>query len=106
LVGGEVTGDWQPTFDVPVCMVPPGRRPGGRSVFPDSLPANPEPEDELPVALDVVAGNVVEQPTPATDELHQPSAGVMVARMHLQMISEVRDPVGEKSYLDLRRTRV
>ena len=54
-----------------------------------------------PVALDVVVPHVVEQPAPAADELHQPPPGVMIALVHLQVLGEVGDPLGEERDLDL-----
>ena len=47
-------------------------RPGGPLVGLH-LAAQPQPGDQLPVALDIVVSHVVEEPPPAADHLHQPS---------------------------------
>src|SRR5579863_717390 len=70
------------------------------------LAANAEPADDRPVALDVVAPHVVEQPATATDDLHQPAPGVVVALVHLEVLGEERDALGEERDLHLGRPRV
>ena len=45
---------------------------------------------------------VVEQPTPPTDEHEQPTARVMVLLVDLQVLREVVDALGEERDLDLR----
>ena len=81
---GEAVSDCRP-------MSPrTARRRGSRFLAPD-----PEPGDQRPVPLDVVVLHVVEQAAAAADELHQPSPGVVVPPVHLQVLGEVVDASGE-----------
>ena len=43
----------------------------------------------------------IEEPTPPTDELEQPAAGVVVLLVTPEVLGEVGDPLGEQSNLDL-----
>src|SRR5687768_16529185 len=70
------------------------------------LSAKPELADDLPVPLDVVVLDIVEQATSTTDELHQAPTGVMVALVHLEMLGEVVDAFREDGDLHLGRTGV
>jgi hypothetical protein len=49
---------------------------------------------------------VVEQAATASDELHQPAAGVMVALVLLQVLSELLDALGEQCDLHFGRARI
>ena len=78
----------------------------GEPLLDGRLPAEAEPGDERPVPLDVVAPEVVEQATPPTDEHQEPSAGVMVLLVDLQVRREHVDPLGEERDLHLGRAGV
>src|ERR1035438_3971467 len=71
-----------------------------------SLAADAERGDDRAVSLDIVLPHVVEQTTTATDELHQPTPGVMITLVNLEVLGQVRDAGGEQRDLDLGRTRV
>src|SRR5579883_1090260 len=81
-------------------------RPSGRAEGLLLLPADAEATDDRPVPLDVVVADVVEEASPTSDELHQPTPGVVVALVHLEVLGEVGDALGEEGDLDLGRSRV
>ena len=62
--------------------------------------------DQSSVALDVIGAQVIEQPAPTTDELQQPSAGVVVLLMGLKVFGEVLDAGAQLSDLNLGRSGV
>ena len=62
--------------------------------------------DDRAVALDVVLGDVVEQPPATTDQLQQAASGVVVLLVGLQVLVEVVDALGEECDLDLGRAGV
>ena len=68
-----------------------------------SRPSPPEPElgDDGPVAFDVGALQVVQQPAPLADQLQQPAARIVVMGVRLEMVGEVIDPFAEDCDLDL-----
>src|SRR5215204_2375177 len=72
----------------------------------DRSATQPEAFDERPVTLDIGLGHVVEQPAPLPDQQHQASPAVVVVLVLFEMLSEMRDPLGEDCDLDLRGTRV
>src|ERR1700681_3080488 len=85
-----------------------GWLPFGRYAEPGAgrLAADAEPSDDRPVTLDVVVPHVVEEPAPPTDDLHQPSSGVMVALVDLQMLGQKRDALGKAGDLHFGRARI
>src|SRR5690606_28492576 len=99
LRSGSEIGDWQLTEAATVgcqwsCV---GRMPEtatsgreGRSSFTSSA-AQAVRGDDLPVALDVVLADVVEQPPAATDHLQQAASGVVVLLVGREVVVEVVD---------------
>src|SRR5690606_4229475 len=81
----------------------PGRKSPGRSM---GSAAQAEPGDEAAVTLDVLLGEVREETLTLTDEQHQAAARVVVVRVRLEVLGEVRDSAREQRHLDLRRTGV
>src|SRR2546423_12480968 len=75
-------------------------------LFARLLTPQAELGDDLPVALDVVVADVVEQPAPAADELHQTSAGVAVAPVRPPVLGEGGDALAQECELGLGRARV
>src|SRR5579883_3312913 len=70
------------------------------------LAAQPEPLDELLVALVVLALQIVEQP-PALAHHHQEAApGMEVAFVRIEVVRQVLDPLAEDRDLDLRRAGI
>lgn len=62
--------------------------------------------DQRSVALDIVAGKVVEQaPTLAYQE-QESAAGVVILPMRLQVLGELLDALGKDRNLNFRRPRV
>src|SRR6187200_1762630 len=68
----------------------------------------PETEllDEGPIALEVLALQVVEEPPPAADELQQPAPRVVVLRVRPEVLRQLVDAAREHRDLDLGRTGV
>lgn len=65
-----------------------------------------ETSDEPAITLDVVVLDIGQKALATADQLHQASAGVVVALVRLQMCGQVVDPLSEQGYLDLWRARV
>src|SRR5439155_26591056 len=70
------------------------------------LPPEAQARDERPVALDVLAPQVVQQPPAAPDHLQQAAPGVVVLLVRLQVLREVGDALGENGDLDLGRAGI
>src|SRR5215831_10204448 len=71
-----------------------------------NLSAQAQLPDERTVALDVRAGQVLQQPPAAAYEQQQPAAAVVVVLVHLEVLGQVVDPPGQQRDLDFRRTGV
>ncbi len=67
-----------------------------------ALAAEAEFGDQLAVALDVDALDVVEHPATATDQHQQATTAVVIFLVHLEMLGQVRDSVGQQRNLDFR----
>src|SRR5438105_5856825 len=65
-------------------------------------PPQPELGDDRPVALDVLALQVIQQPATLADQLEQPPPRVVILGVRLQVVGEVIDPFAEDCDLDLR----
>ena len=65
-----------------------------------------EPRDQFAVVLDVLLGDVVQQPAALADQQQQATAAVVVALVHLEVLGQVCDPLGEQRDLDVRRSGV
>ena len=57
--------------------------------------------DDSTITLDVILGHIVQQTTALTDHLEQAHTGVVVLLVHLQVLGELIDPLGEDSDLHL-----
>src|SRR5437660_7592481 len=68
--------------------------------------ADAEPLPDRAVAVDVLLGQVLQQPAAAADQQQQPAAAVVVVFVHLQVLGQVVDPPGQQRNLDFRRTGV
>src|SRR5215471_13416238 len=73
---------------------------------PGNLAADAEPLPDRAVAVDVLLGQVLQQPAAAADQQQQPAAAVVVVLVHLQVLGQVVNPPGQQRDLDLRRTGV
>lgn len=62
--------------------------------------------NDCTIALDVLLGEVVEQAAALTDHLVHAQTAVLVVGMHLQVLGELMDALGENRDLHLRRTGV
>src|SRR5271170_4387584 len=96
----------------PVVRVRTGRflggRPAGHWRLTTGAPLPPQAElgNERPVPLDVVASEVVEQPTSTTDHHEQTPTGVMVLAVDLQMLRQMVDALREERDLHLGRAGI
>jgi len=69
-----------------------------------SRPSPPQPElgDDRPVALDVRALKVIEQPATLANQLKQAPPRIVIVGVRLEVVGEVIDPFAEDRDLDLR----
>jgi hypothetical protein len=84
------------------CQGPDPHNYFGRGDPPVLLSPDPQLGDERPVALDIVAAQVVQQPAPLADQDQEATPGVVVLLMGLQMRRELTDALSEDRDLDLR----
>src|SRR5204862_3591896 len=70
------------------------------------LSPQPEPLDQRTVAGNVGALQVVEQPAAPADEQQQSTTAVVVVLVHLEVLGQVGDPLGQHRDLDLGRPGV
>ena len=75
--------------------------PAGPLLSDGCLPTQAVGGDDRPVPLDVVLLDVVEQVAAATDQHQQASPAVVVLLVHLEVLVEVVDALGEKRDLHL-----
>lgn len=71
-----------------------------------SLSAQTEPGDEVAVTLDIVVPDVIQEPAPSPDELHQSTPGVVITLVDLEVLGQVRYPLAEDGDLYLWRAGV
>jgi hypothetical protein len=71
-----------------------------------SLFSNTQTVDDFPVALGVLASQIVKQSPPLTDQLQQTSPGMIVLPMCLEVIREAVDSPREQCDLDFWRAGV
>jgi hypothetical protein len=64
--------------------------------------AQAETRDEIAVAIDIFALEVVEELAALADHLQQASTGVVVVNMSLEVIGQILDAGRQQRYLDLR----
>jgi hypothetical protein len=93
---GRLTTDDEPLGDV---LWWPGDADHRQTLAPKA-----ELRDDTAVALDVTGLHVVEQTTPTTDQHEKSTTTVVVLRMLLQVLGEMRDTVAEERDLHLGRT--
>src|ERR1700757_4267560 len=65
-----------------------------------------QPLDERAVTLDVDLGHVLDQPATAPHQQEQPPPRVVVMLVHLEVLGQVRDPLGQQRDLRLRGSGV
>lgn len=70
------------------------------------LLSDTEAVDQRPVPLFALAAQVVEHPSPLTDELEQTPARVVILDMGLEVLGQVGDPLRKERDLHLGRARV
>src|SRR4051794_11124436 len=97
IVRAETAGERKPSYLVA------GTRPNN----PDSASATQaESLDQRAVARDVDLGDVLEQPPPPAHQQQQPAPRVVVVLVHLQVLGQVGDALGQQRDLGLRRSGV
>jgi hypothetical protein len=70
------------------------------------LPFQTQGIDNGPVAVDIFEFDVIEQPAASANQHQQPSAGMMIFLVNLQMFGKVGNAVGQKAYLHFWRSRI
>ena len=80
-----------------------GTTPFSGCVALEPLLADAEPADQFRVTLGVLALEVIEQSAALANQLEQPPPGVVILRVHLEVLGEVVDAVAEKRDLHFRR---
>src|ERR1700733_9768322 len=70
------------------------------------LPAQAEPLDQRSIAVDVLLREVLQEPPAAADQQQQPATAVVVVLVHLEVLRQVRDSLGQQRDLDFRRAGV
>src|ERR1700733_10215354 len=70
------------------------------------LPAQTEPLDQRSIAVDVLLREVLQKPPAAADQQQQPATAVVVVLVHLEVLRQVRDSLGQQRDLDFRRAGV
>ena len=70
------------------------------------LATNAESTDQSAITLDIAALHVIEQSATLANELHESAARVMIALVNLEMLGEMRNPVGQDRDLDFGRAGV
>src|SRR2546426_5770438 len=71
-----------------------------------SLLPDPQPLDEALVALEIAPLQVIEKPAPLPHELQQPTTGVVVLAVQLEVPRQVPDAIAEERDLHLGRAGV
>jgi hypothetical protein len=70
------------------------------------LATKAETTDQFTVALDIVVLHVVKEATPTSDELQEPTTGVVITLVDLEVLGEMDDALAQNGDLHLRRTGV
>ena len=68
----------------------------------ETLLPDTQPLDDTLVALEVRALEVVEQSPPLSHQLQQSATGVVVLGVHLEVLRQGADPLGQERHLDFR----
>src|SRR5262245_17786634 len=79
-------------------------RDGGRWRGAERSTLLPQTEslDDALVALKVASAQIVEHAPTLAHELEQATTGMMVALVRLEVLRQIRDPIGQERDLDLR----
>ncbi len=67
----------------------------GPALKKSALPSNSESIDQCSIALHVLISDIIQQPAPMSDELHQSVPCMVVSLMNLEMLGKVADPIGK-----------
>src|SRR5579871_993314 len=89
----------------PKTLPPPSPPPALRFSNEPLLP-DPEPVDQLLVTGRVLHLQVIEQPAPLTYHLQQPTPGVVILLVRLEVLGQLPDPLGQQRHLHLGGTGV
>ena len=71
-----------------------------------NLATQSETGDKIPVAVDVLALEVVKQLAPLTDHFEQPLSGMVIVDMFAEVIRKLLNSRRKQRYLDLRGSGV
>jgi hypothetical protein len=70
------------------------------------LAAQSQPLDNRVVSFDILAFQIIEQLPSLSDQFEQPSSGMVILLVRLEMIGEIADSFTEKSNLNLGRSGI
>src|SRR5438552_2349697 len=73
---------------------------------PESLLADAQPFDELPIPRGILRLQVVEESSALPDQLEQPAARMVVLLVGLEVLGQILDALGQERDLDLGRAGV
>lgn len=71
-----------------------------------TLLAESKPGNGLPVPVDILLGQIREEPTPLTNQLEQTAPRVKIVPVRPEVISKAVDSLGQQRDLHFRRTGV
>ena len=71
-----------------------------------TLLAKSEPSNRGAVSLDILAGQIRQQPAPLPHKFEKPSPGVKVVFVLAQVVGKSADSLGQESNLNLGRTSI
>src|SRR6201999_4049819 len=78
------------------------RRPGNPPIGRTASAAQTEPLDQGAVALHIDLRDVLEQTAPTSNQQQQPAPRVVVVLVHLEVLGQVSDALGQQRDLGLR----
>src|SRR3954463_14241081 len=87
-------------------IAPPGAAVGFRARRSTLLLTDTERLDDGAVAVDVLGLEIVQEPTTLSDQHQQAATRMVILRVHLEVLGEIRDPFRKQSDLNFRRARV
>jgi hypothetical protein len=84
----------------------PGGRSHGRNLGARRSPPQPQLGDQGPIALDILALEIAQQPAPLAHQLEQSAPRVLIVLVVFQVVGEMVDPLREDGDLNFRRPGV
>jgi hypothetical protein len=76
--------------------------PGSKWLPDDALAPQAQSFDNRSISTDVLAFNIIQQPSATTHQHQQPSSGMVIFFMNLQMVGQIGYPMCQQADLHLR----